>query len=229
MQGSLDLGRASLSGRPGSPSSLLFRGIKVPWQKPLMSAGTLPPAAAHCSKYHVKPVPGIELPQRQRGKDREHRRRLAGRSIRNPSHRSSSAPPPDLAHVVPSCYCPSESVVIHEPASALPNALAGLSKAFRHGVARIRPGQFGLHLRLHLGHGPGRRLPSASANAAASFWTAKRRSLSRYSTRIRRSHFQGPTSSNSGQPLPTRMKSRRYMAQQKARTQTPSLTQIIAL
>src|SRR6266436_6807822 len=53
------------------------------------------------------------------------------RSTSTPSHRSSSVPPPDPAHIVPRRCYPSGSADRPRTVSVLPNALAGFPELFR--------------------------------------------------------------------------------------------------
>ena len=167
---------SSPSGSPGSPRLFLFSALRFHGKNGWMSVGTLPPAAAQCSKYHVSHFRGLSfhMPTWPRSRTTPP---SVDHSRVTPSRRSSSAPPPGPAPVAPSCYCPSGSAGRPRTASAPPN----VPRAFQSLPARrrkIRSGQFRLHLRFHRGDGL-RRQPSASPNAVASCCTAKRRSLSR--------------------------------------------------
>ena len=60
----------------GVPQFLLLLIAEVPGQEPLDVCRNLAPGRRALLEVPRQPFPGIELPQRQRGKDREHRRRL---------------------------------------------------------------------------------------------------------------------------------------------------------
>ena len=164
-----------------SLSSFFFSSLRFQGKNAWMSAGTLPPAAAHCSKYHVSHFRGLSLPHRQRGKDREGRRRQFTAPLRPravevlPRHRR--APPTSFRGVV----VHRDPRIVHEPGQSfpmLPQAFQSLSARCR----QIRSGQFRLHLRLHLGHGLAqaaigfaelRRVPSPPPTAAGSTGRAR--------------------------------------------------------
>ena len=46
---------------PGSPSSFFFSSLRFHGKNGWMSSGTLPPAAAQCSKYHVSHFRGLSF------------------------------------------------------------------------------------------------------------------------------------------------------------------------
>src|SRR3954451_11539255 len=73
--GALDLGRVIPLGRARFPQFAPFRGIKVPRQERLDLLRDLAPGRCAVLEVPRQPFSGIELPQRQRGQERERGRR----------------------------------------------------------------------------------------------------------------------------------------------------------
>src|SRR4051794_2035368 len=72
--GAVDLGGVISLRKVRLPQFVPFRGIQVPRQEPLDILRNLTPGRRAALEVPRQPSPGIELPQRQRGKDREQRR-----------------------------------------------------------------------------------------------------------------------------------------------------------
>ena len=136
---------SSPSGSPGSPRLFFFSALRFHGKNGWMSAGTRPPAAAHCSKYRVSHFRGLTSTA-----STWPRSRTAPPSIDHsratPSRRSSSAhrrgPRSSHSEVLLSSGIRGSSTNRLSPSQMRP-------QAFQHLPARgrkIRSGQFRLHL-----------------------------------------------------------------------------------
>ena len=121
---------------PGSPSSFFLSSLRFHGKNDCTSSGTLPPAAAQCSKYHVSHFRGLSFhtPTWPRSRTTppsvDHSRATRAVEVL-PRHRR--APLQSLRGVI----VHRDPRVVHEQPQPLPIA-PKLSKAFRQGVARSR-------------------------------------------------------------------------------------------
>ena len=152
MRRAVELGRVVPLGSPDSTRLFFFSALRFHGKNGWMSVGTLPPAAAQCSKYHVSHFRGLSFHSARRGQGREQRRHQLTTPERPravevlPRHRR--APLQSLRGVI----VHRDPRVVHEPPQPLPMR----PQAFQYFPARcrkIRSAQFRLHLRRHRGDG----------------------------------------------------------------------------
>ena len=176
-----------------------------------MSLGRLTSRLGAALQVPVEPQPRIDLPQLERGQDRKQSRGQAtapqgpGAVIVLPPHSRSTQ-----AAFARGC-CPSGCAGRRQTASIPTSVLAGWSTPCTPAFAESdRPTPRRVAAAWLRRPAPS-RLVQQGPSASASRWR-----LQRYRSRMRCSHAKAQ-GFNSGQPLPTRTKSRRTCAQQNAR------------
>ena len=176
MRPAVELGGIVSLRQSGFPQLFLFSSLRFQGKNAWMSAG-LAPGRRALLEVPCQPFPRIELRQRQRGKDREGRRRQLTTPGSTPSRRSSSGPPPDPARR-------SEALLSIGIRGSSTNRVSPsqcacrLSRAFRQGVARSARAS-SVSICAFIWATACRRQPSASRNAAEPFSAANRRRFNR--------------------------------------------------